>query len=134
MSTPCTHTFDTTLMYILKRYAHCSLRHVRLDAHGQVHATKCAIYCAHEIIVFSLFALLFIFPVRRNFSLKDFSLKIIYRKFKMWLVVKYFRKICCPLVSSNKPLLITWFWHTFTFALSQTMYLFEANLNILANI
>ena len=29
--------------------------------------------------------------------------------------------------------IITWYWHTFTFAVSQTMYLFEANLNLLAN-
>ena len=46
-----------------------------------------------------------------------------------------FEKICWLLVSSNKPLLIiTWYWHTFTFALSQTMYLFHVNLNLLANV
>ena len=66
--------------------------------------------------------------------MKQFSLNIICMKFKTWLIIKYFRKICCSLVSSNKTLLIiTWCGHTFMLTLSQTMYLFEANLNLLAD-
>ena len=42
------------------------------------------------------------------------------------------KKICCSLVSSNKPfLIITSNGHTFVYTVSQKMYLFEANLKLL---
>ena len=47
--------------------------------------------------------------------------------------MKYFEKICCSLVSSKKSFIITWYWYTFKFTLSLTMYLFETQLNILGN-
>ena len=41
-------------------------------------------------------------------------------------------EIRCSLASSSKPLfIIIWCGHTFMFAFSRTMYLFEANLNLL---
>ena len=92
----------------------CMRSHARAQAHMQV------IYHMRKIIVFKfLFCYYYIFQARRYFSLKDFSLKIIYRKFKIMLIVKYFRKkIHYLLASSDKPLLIiTWYGHTFMFAL-----------------
>ena len=52
---------------------------------ADTHASKfmCAIYCTGEVIVFSLlFCYYYIFLVRKKFSLKDFSINIIYMKFK----------------------------------------------------
>ena len=50
------------------------------------HTSKftCPIYHMRKIIVFSfLFCYYYIFLIRRNFSLKDFLLNVIYMKFKM---------------------------------------------------
>ena len=59
-----------------------AIAHARAGTHKS--KFMCAMYCTHKIIVFSLFVLLllYIFPIRRNFSSKDLSLKITERKFK----------------------------------------------------
>ena len=50
------------------------------------------------------------------------------------ILLNYLEKIICSLVSSNKPLLIIpWYWHHFTVTFSQTTYLFEVKVNLLAN-
>ena len=68
-------------------------------------------------------------------------LYIIYRRFKMQLIVKYFRKNML-LISSPLPplppkkktlLIITWYRHIFMFAFLWTMYLFKTKLNLLPN-
>ena len=57
--------------------------HPATCAHAGTHASNfmCAIYLMWEVIVFSFFVLLLL-HTSRNFSLKDFSFKIINRKFK----------------------------------------------------
>ena len=108
------------------------------DAHAQAHtqvSLRVQFIARTKSLYFGFcFFNYYVFLVSGNFSLKHFSLNILCMKFKTWLIIKYFRKICCSLVSSNKILLIiTWYGHTFMFALSWTMYLFEANLNLLAD-
>ena len=66
--------------------SHCSLRcmglHVHVQAHTQVSLPVQFVTHAKSYFHF-LFCYYYIFPVKRNFSLEDFSLKIIYRKLKM---------------------------------------------------
>ena len=117
----------------LNENSYCSLRRARAGTHTQV-SSRVQFIARTKSLYFDFCFNYYIFLVSGNFSLKHFSLNIICMKFKTWLIIKYFRKICCSLISSNKTLLIiTWYGHTFMFALSQTMYLFEANLNLLAD-
>ena len=125
-----------------KKYnTYCSLRCVQWHACVQAHTHKKVYICnlshAWKNSPFTLCCHYYIFPVRRNFSLKYFLLKIIYRIYNVMnckILLKYLEKIPCSLVSSIKSLLIiTWYWHNSMFTLSQTMYWFEANQNLLAN-
>ena len=105
-------------------------------AHADTHASNftCAIYCTHKIIVFSLlvFVIIIHFP-KEIFHWRIFHWRL-YRKFKTSLIVKTLQNIRCSLVSTNEILvIITWYGHSFMSALSQTMYLLEANVNFLPN-
>ena len=65
--------FSVTIARHYKDASHFSL----FTAHVNRHTSKfiCAIYCTHKISIF-LFCYDYIFPVRKIFSWKDFSLKI----------------------------------------------------------
>ena len=108
--------------------AHSSLRcvwlHVQVEVYMQVSSHVQFIACIKSYYFHILFC--YICPIRRNFSLRNFSLSIRCRKIKTFLKLNFFPKLyeiiqkkCCSLLSSNKPLLIiTWCRNTFMFALS----------------
>ena len=113
---------------------HCSLRsiaHAFTQTHTQVSLRMQFIARAKSQYFhfsFCFVIIIYIYPVRRNFSLN-----IIYRKFKMQLIVKYFKYAAHQFPQTNHYLLLLDTDILFMFALSRTMYLFEANLNLLAN-
>ena len=90
---------------------HCSLRHGRLHTHMQANTCKFTgtVYCTHKIIVFSICVLLLLhISCEQKFFIEGFFIYV-------------------SLLDTDL--------HTdiLMFALSQTMYRLEANLNLLAN-
>ena len=69
----------------------CAISRVCADTHANKFMRTICRTC--KIKVFSLLLCYYYkFVVRRNFSLTNFSLNIIYMKFKTQLIIKYFRK------------------------------------------
>ena len=56
---------------------HFSTRHATAHARADTHASKftCAIYCTHEIIVFSLLVLLLLYISRKKLFIKGFFIE-----------------------------------------------------------
>ena len=92
---------------------------------ARVRITWWYISCIAEVLFITLFS------SSKRFFIEDYIQEI---QNVINCEIYTLEKICCSLISSNIPLLIlTWYWHNFMFALSWTMYLFKANMNLLAN-
>ena len=61
---------------------HCSLRH--MQSHVQANKFMCAIYCMHEMTVFSLFALLLLYiSSKEKFFIEEFSIEYYIQEIKI---------------------------------------------------